>query len=152
MLETQHVQIIFKVWDPDLNLGRSLGTFGTLWMSLWAPRGAMSKAYPNKASGIIFQGTKISRNVDTVINVHMWQNQKSHSQTALSLRPALALEGEGGNISKTPCGMSPPHPQTPRAQHDPGEGSYPRLFCREFAEPAACEGGLAKGSKARTST
>ena len=26
-----------------------------------------------------------------------------------------------------------------------GEGNYRQLFGREFAEPAACEGGLAKG-------
>ena len=28
-----------------------------------------------------------------------------------------------------------------------GEGSYRRFFGREFAEPAACEGRLAKGNK-----
>ena len=28
-----------------------------------------------------------------------------------------------------------------------GEGSYRQFFGREFAEPAACEGRLAKGSK-----
>ena len=33
-----------------------------------------------------------------------------------------------------------------------GEGSSRRFFGREFAEPAACEGRLAKGSKLRKNT
>ena len=35
-------------------------------------------------------------------------------------------------------------------RHTLGEGSYRRFFGREFAEPAACEGRLAKGSKVWT--
>ena len=82
-----------------------------------------------------------------------------------NLQSLLAMGLEGGVLSRIlfliACRLSRPRNSFGKSVSEEGEGSYPqflerralgegsyrRFFGREFAEPAACEGRLAKGNK-----
>ena len=57
----------------------------------------MSNRNPQKVKKIFFQEAKMCPHCVTVTKIHMWLNPEVGSKTELSARPALALEGKGGN-------------------------------------------------------
>ena len=57
----------------------------------------MANTDPKKVKKTILQEAKMCPNCITVIEISMWPNLPSGSKSERSLRPALALEGKGGN-------------------------------------------------------